>query len=442
MSKSNVILEVTNGIWAIEPSAIDAQVALLKSFFEGNRELVNEIKEPVAFVYGAFDGPVKKAFRDEYTGAWTFGNVEPGSVAVMRVSGAIMKYDYCGAAGTLTYSDLLSQINSNPNIIAGVIIFDTPGGTVAGTEDFATKIKNSEKPIIGAVEDLMCSAGCWMGTSCKNVYALTKTSRIGSIGTMLSFADVQGAYEKQGVKFHEIYATASKDKNADFTEARKGNYKKVIESLDKFNQVFMDAVIENRGEKLNQKETLTGKVFFADEAINNGLIDGIKSMDEIIDEARSLGLQNISQSNKNNNQTQNPMKIKAAWTAMIAFFTAAFTSEVKAEDTLTEEHLEKINAELATLADVKSQLEKANADLATATSGLSTANKTIAALTSEKETLTAEVARLAALNPGASTAIKTETDKLEGAENDDAVIDAMDHNKKADANPLFGGKKD
>src|SRR5690606_30453552 len=97
------------------------------------------------------------------------------------------------------------------------------------------------------------------------------------------------------------YATKSKDKNKDFREAREGNGKLLIERLlDPMNDVFLNAVRVNRGDKLNEKETLTGKVFLSEEAMSLGLIDEISSMDEVLGKTiKKYKSNSFDMSNKN-----------------------------------------------------------------------------------------------------------------------------------------------
>lgn len=53
------------------------------------------------------------------------------------------------------------------------------------------------------------------------------SSAFGSIGVMCSFSDLKPFYEKMGVKFHEIYADQSENKNEAFRLALEGDYTKI-----------------------------------------------------------------------------------------------------------------------------------------------------------------------------------------------------------------------
>lgn len=364
----------------------------------------------------------------------TLNDAPQGSVAVINISGAIMKHDNCGAYGTESYGKMVRQADNNPNISAIVINMDSPGGSVNGTEGLASIVKATKKPVVVQVNGYMASAAYWIGSQAAEIYANNKTDYIGSIGTMASFADAVKMWEDKGVKFHEIYATKSKHKNKDFTEARAGNYDKVIKSLDEINEVFLASVQEARGERLDASDTLSGKMFIAADAVSNGLIDGIQTLDATIARAFELANQQSTTNNSNINQNQNQttMKTKSAWVAMTTFLAAAF-SGFKAEDTaITEEHLESMNAELEAAATTKKELATATASVTSLNAEKETLTASLATANAEKETLTtdlaaanAEVTRLGALSPGATNVPKTGADATgAGADADESETDA------------------
>jgi protease-4 len=108
---------------------------------------------------------------------------------------------------------------------------------------------------------------------------------------MISFGDIQPKLEKEGIKFHTIYAPESTHKNQAFELAREGKYELIQkEMLSPMAIAFQDHVKAHRGAKLDQNVPglLSGKMFFAKDALKAGLIDGIGSMPDAIDKVRAL----------------------------------------------------------------------------------------------------------------------------------------------------------
>ncbi len=442
MSRAKILLAITNGIWLMEPKAVSVFTPTIKRLISGESDIFsNEEKKP-SILYLKADGTPCMPMEGEDN---CEAEILPGSIAVISITGAIMKYDNCGDCGTSSLIEEVKELDADSNISAIVFVFDSPGGQVAGTEEFANTIKSCTKPTIGLGQDLVASAAYWLISACDEVYLSNKTTQCGSIGTMCSFEDVQPMMEAEGIVFHEVYADASKDKNQEYNQARKGNYDLLKKTLNSINDVFLSFVTTQRGENLNAKETLTGKVFMAEEAVSLGLADGLKSYDETIARAIELAstTKQSSQTNQFNiNQSQNPMKLKAGLTAMVAFLATAFTGFKAEETVLTDEHLEKMNAELATLASVitskiaaETALQERVTEKETIAAALVTANEKIVAHE-------AEIARLGALNLGATNTQKEGNDTTETVVDENLkVINELAHNKAIDNDPRFSGKK-
>lgn len=434
MKRHNILLEITNGLWLIDESYAKSQFVFIDNILKGKAGILDKENAEPQFHSVDYSGAISFSAK----GAIPFNNAAPQSTAVIFVSGPIMKYDNCGAPGTKTYTSLIQSAASNPNINSIVLVSDTPGGTVAGTEEFANAVDaaNNQKPVVTLVDGLLASAGYWYASGSSEIYISNKTDQVGSIGTMSSFADIQAYYEKMGVKFHEIYADASKDKNADFNQARQGNYDLIKARLNAINDLFISHVVAGRGDKLNKKETLTGKVFMGQDAIDKGLVDGFKSLEQAVSRAQEL-----AQSTNNNNQNHSKsMKIGAKFTAILTFLSSAFTG-VKADETeLTAEHLEKINSELETLATVKADLQTANADKVKLEGEKTKLEGEKTKLEGEKADLVktngemdAEIQRLCKLNPGATSTFKKKTDDVgsAGESNDEFFCEADEQLAKA-----------
>ncbi|HEU4634347.1 MAG TPA: S49 family peptidase, partial [Flavisolibacter sp.] len=266
----------------------------------------------------------------------------------------------------------LVRINAAESVHTIVLLIDSPGGTVDGMESFAEAIKNSPKTTVSVIDGMMASAAYRIGSSADKIIATAKTDIIGSIGTMISFYDRTQYNEDQGIILREYFADASKDKNRDFREAKAGKGRLLIESLlNPMNDIFLEAVKENRGDKLNEKETLTGKTFLAEQAKEYGLIDEISSLDTTIE-------------NLLNKNTSIKMKIKSTFKNIMSLLgITASTEEVE----LSQEQLTKIDAALP-------ELEQAKAKVTELEASAKTDKETIAAVTKERDEANAKVAKL------------------------------------------------
>lgn len=221
-------------------------------------------------------------------------NIAPNSVGVIPISGPIMKYSGdCGEAGSIERMGWMMDMNNRENIGSVLLLSDSPGGQVSGTESFANAVKQSKKPVIGFVDGEAASAMMWILSACTESYAGLASDEVGSIGVYTSFMDLTGWLEKQGVKLHEIYAPQSTDKNKAYRDAMAGNYDLITDDLKDTAAQFINAVATNRPQAApHQAEWSTGKMYNATQATKLGLIDGIKTLDQAITKAAWLATRN------------------------------------------------------------------------------------------------------------------------------------------------------
>lgn len=215
---------------------------------------------------------------------------DTGEVMVIPVMGPMMKNDNCYSYGTATLSNLIAAANQQNSISSIVLHFDTPGGSVDGTEAFSATIKASQKPIVAFCE-MAASAGYWAASSCDEIVVSGETASVGSIGTMARFQDTRGRDEANGVKEVIVFASRSTQKNKSSIDALNGKTADFVdEHLDPLNAVFIGNVEANRGNKIDLKneDVLTGKVYYGSTAVEVGLADKVATLDYAI--KRSLQL--------------------------------------------------------------------------------------------------------------------------------------------------------
>ena len=298
-------LSIYNKHWLIQS---DAAIQLL-DFFEkvktgevawdwnkakGNNEVASsyEIKQKFFQISGVITAPENSYDMKDFKG------FEGSAIAVIPISGPLMKSDFCGSFGTSTLKMLVSMAANTDSVKTIVFPIDTPGGTVDGTQGLADEIRNCGKQTIAYVDGMMCSAGYWVGSACNEIYASSQTDIIGCIGTMLSLQDNTEQMKARGVVRREYYAEDSKDKNGAFNDAIKGNGKALIEELlNPMNDAFLGAVRANRAGKIKE-DALSGKDYTSENAMSVGLIDGIKTFDQIIKTAKQTNNSYYTLNNK------------------------------------------------------------------------------------------------------------------------------------------------
>lgn len=314
-----------------------------------------------------------------------------GSIGVMSISGVITKYDqFCGNAGMLTKAAIFDKAMANPNIKGMILNFDTGGGDGMATELFSRKIKNAPKPTVSYVNGTAASAGYWLASSAEHIIIDGLTSEVGSVGTYVTIRDFKERLKAMGITERRIYAPVSKLKNKTYEDALRNEDDAMLEDLATFNNFFIDAVRANRNTKLSKsKDIFQGAMFYATDALAEGLIDQIGTFDDAVDyiESKSPNNPQITQTNFNS-KNMKKLLIAAKNTALLAWFnTKVDSGKEAAEVEVSEERMEELNSLVGRVSQLETDLknekdarEKAQTDLTKANDDLVKANEKIAEL--------------------------------------------------------------
>lgn len=181
----------------------------------------------------------------------------------------------------MNYVDKLMDNNYNKGII---LRMDTPGGTVYEADELYLKLKEykekTNRPVWAYMESYCCSGGVYIASAADEEYA-NRITTTGSIGVIMSNYDMSGLYEKLGIKEVNIVSAKNKDMGSSgkpLTDEQKAIYQSVV---DEYYEQFVEIVAEGRNMSVaDVKKLADGRIYTAKQAVENGLIDGIKTSEE------------------------------------------------------------------------------------------------------------------------------------------------------------------
>ncbi len=213
-----------------------------------------------------------------------------GDTAVISIRGSMMKAQSSMSESTSTVAvrQQLREAARDKSIDSILMLFDTPGGTVAGTEALAADIRDAgaTKPVFGYIEDLCASAGIWGASQCHQLFT-HESAQVGSIGTFMVVQDLSARADQLGIKVHVIKTGAYKGAGvpgAPITEAQLAYWQ---ERVDQLNGLFLQAVASGRRMSLEQVKTLAdGRTHVGRDALKLGLVDGVQSLDQTLAQLR------------------------------------------------------------------------------------------------------------------------------------------------------------
>lgn len=323
MSK-RLLSEIMRGAWMVEPQTAISHLPNVASFLNGEQLAVidrDDETEASHFFIDAEGGQYRKGIDSE--------DITPGSVMIVNLTGTMIKYGTMCSWGADELTAKLQSAENNPNVIGSILRTDSGGGSVAAIGlfvDFLTSNRN--KPVV-ALCDMAASAAYYTAVHCDHIMAENNiSSEFGSIGVMCQFADFSEYYEKEGIKIHTIYSDHSANKNEEFQKALKGDYTLIKnESLNPLAVKFQNAVKDARPELKEEPGLLNGKMFYAEKALELGMIDSIGNMGAAIEKVKELA---GNSGNTINNKNDEPMTYEELQASHPALFNQVHAEGKKA----------------------------------------------------------------------------------------------------------------
>lgn len=210
------------------------------------------------------------------------------NVALIELNGPLMKYSSSLSGGTSTVA-VRRQIRNaveDEQVASILMVVDSPGGTVAGTFDLVDEVAKAakRKPLWAYIEDLGASAAYAVASQARAVYA-NRTAIVGSIGTFMVIEDQSARAEKLGIKVHVIRAGQFKGAGTPGTKISDEQLAEWQRLVNEYNQFFISALAEGRRMAVARAQGLAdGRVHIGESARKLGLIDGVRTLDETLDQ--------------------------------------------------------------------------------------------------------------------------------------------------------------
>lgn len=172
-----------------------------------------------------------------------------------------------------------------------MLLIDSPGGTVDGTQELATTIAagRGKKNIIAHTDGMMASAAYWIGAAADRVYISGDTTQVGSIGVVAAHLDVSRLLENIGIKITEIYSGKYKRIASAYEPLSQEGRQTIQDEVDYIYSVFVNDVAKYRGLSVDKHETwANGRIFTGKQAVKAGLVDGVKPIGRLMKDLSTM----------------------------------------------------------------------------------------------------------------------------------------------------------
>ncbi len=266
------------GLWMVEADYMRRTVAAIKGGFW---KLEPASKAPVmATGEAVVDGSGDLLYA-----------LTPEGIAVIQIQGAMAKAaGKYASASTVQVRMALRAAAADPDVGGIMTIWDTPGGSVAGTQALADDMRAADaaKPVHAFAEDMTASAGYWGASQARRLSA-NRSAIVGSLGTYMVVEDTSKQAKMDGVEVHVISTGPQKGAFVDGAPVTDDQLAEARVMVDDLNALFIQGVAGGRRMSLDQAAALfDGKVHIADKAKGLGLIDAVQSLDAAMAELAAV----------------------------------------------------------------------------------------------------------------------------------------------------------
>jgi len=203
--------------------------------------------------------------------------IEGDFVAVVKIDGVIAEDD--------NRSKILKEITKQSSIKAVLVRFNSPGGTIVGSEILFRELLDikKHKPLIVLIDSVGAS-GAYMASLASDYIIAHNGTLTGSVGVLMESPEISDLASKVGVKFNTYKSSPLKGSPSMFEKSNPAVEKVVKESIADSYNFFVELVKERRGSKINPKNypiIFDGRVFTGRQALNLGLIDLVGGINDV-----------------------------------------------------------------------------------------------------------------------------------------------------------------
>jgi protease-4 len=212
-------------------------------------------------------------------------------IAVIPMDGAIAGTG-SATGGIITPEEFLTKLHraeDDRNVKAIVLRVNSPGGTVAASEEISAYVKAAKKPVVVSVGDVDASGAYMVSSQADKIIALPG-SAVGSIGVITEIPNVNGLLDKLGISFVTITAGEYKGAGSAFSALTATETALIQSSVNEVYGQFIDIVAEGRKMPRSEVESLaTGWAWNGSQAKALGLVDQLGTYEDALKVAAKLG---------------------------------------------------------------------------------------------------------------------------------------------------------
>ena len=222
------------------------------------------------------------------------GPTSGDAVALIDINGPITSgsanvFDAADMAASGDIVPLISTAAERSDIKALVLLVNSPGGSVVGSDEIYHALLGVDKPVVVLMKEVAASGAYYLSMTARHI-VVNPNTLTGSIGVIGQFANARELMDKIGLEMTTIKSGKSKDLGNPFREMTAEERAIFQRIIDETYDRFVDIVSAGRGMPTEQvRELADGRVYTGQQAVDLGLVDALGYEEDAIAAAADFG---------------------------------------------------------------------------------------------------------------------------------------------------------
>jgi signal peptide peptidase SppA len=221
-----------------------------------------------------------------------------GRVAILPVFGVIcqragMVEQASGCVSTEAIGNSLDSLTRDPSVKATILLFDSPGGGVAGLVELASRIRaaGQQKPIFALASPTAASAAFWLAAQARELY-VEPGGQVGSVGVIAAHEDVSGQQAEAGIKTTLVTSSKYKGEGNPWESLSDEARAELQQKVNAYHQMFVADLAKGRGVSTAKVENNfgQGRMLLDRAAVTAGMADGVMTLSQLIKKLGGTGI--------------------------------------------------------------------------------------------------------------------------------------------------------
>ena len=223
-------------------------------------------------------------------------SVDDDGVATINIKGSLNNdadsdwNEWLGMTGYPEIREAMISAATDTSVKHIILDIDSGGGAVSGVDDTAKLIRlvhDNVKPVTAFTDGAMYSAAYWLGASAGQVFA-SKAAGMGSIGVIATHMERSEMLKEAGIGVTVIRAGKYKALANGVEKLTEEGKAQIQAGVDAAYKIFVGHVAEMRGKSYEFADSVMaqGREFYGQSGADAGLIDGIKSFDQVMSDVK------------------------------------------------------------------------------------------------------------------------------------------------------------